>query len=64
MLKRTNLGHLEKGVRGGKEGVLLATETEAPMVSKPECTTLFGGRKKIEEVEEDLKRRLSISSSI
>ena len=57
--KRTNLGHLEKGVRGGKEGVPLAAKREAPMVSKLESTTLFGGRKKIEEAEQDLKRRLT-----
>ena len=44
--------------------VLLAAKREAPRVSKPYGTTLFGGRKKIEEEEEDLKRRLSVSSSI
>ena len=42
----------------------MVAKREALRVSKPYGTTLFGRRKKIEEEEEDLKRRMSISSSI
>ena len=36
-----------------KRGILLAAKRKAFRVSKPNGTTVFGGRKKIEEEEED-----------
>ena len=43
------------------KGIVWDAKGEAPMVFKLEGTNLFGGRKNIEE---ELKRRFNISSSI